>query len=182
MSRAPGDWAEKQGAVAAINGSFFIGTRALGPIAANGEWLQKDTFPQQVLIVNNDKITAKILPTHEALTENPAQMMLALPGSHVLVQNGIAKVDFGPDNAGSMLNGRHRRTAAGWTENGEAFLVTAGGMTIPEFASVMYKIGVHTAINLDGGSSSGMVTEVDGQVSKGPSQPIAIFLGVYARN
>jgi hypothetical protein len=64
---------------------------------------------------------------------------------------------------------RHPRTAAGFSEDSTTlYLVTvdgrqaaSAGMKLPELADFMTRIGVHTAVNLDGGGSSTMIVRGD---------------------
>lgn len=183
------DGAQRQDAIAAINASFFEGTRALGPIAVDGKWLREDPFPQQVLIVRHDN-TAEIKLTRQALREDPAQMKFALSGSHALVRDGITSANFGPDNAGCVLYCAQPRTAIGVNAKGELYMVVADGrsrksrgMTTPEISGVMDRMGMDEAILLDGGGSTQLYAK--GKIYNNPSngsQKISTLVGVYPRS
>jgi exopolysaccharide biosynthesis protein len=84
------------------------------------------------------------------------------------------------DNAGGKPVGafytytqRHPRTAIGTDKKGNVYLVVvdgrsegnAEGVTIAEFTKVCAWLGLHDAINLDGGGSSSMWTAEEGTVS-----------------
>lgn len=179
---------KREGATAASNASFFVGTHPLGILVDSGRLIYKDNSPQQVLIVHNDN-SAEILPTEQALRKDPATMKFALSGSHVLVQNGITTTDFGPDKGG-MLYDQHPRTAIGIDKDGMLFMVVVDGrrsksrgLNMPELAKVMRRLGVTVAINLDGGKSTQMSLENEGTVNN-PSngdQNLSTFVAVYAK-
>jgi hypothetical protein len=48
------------------------------------------------------------------------------------------------------------RSGVGITRDGRVMLVTAGGVTVRQFADVMQKLGAYQAMNLDGGASSAL--------------------------
>ncbi|MBI2842175.1 MAG: phosphodiester glycosidase family protein [Armatimonadetes bacterium] len=84
----------------------------------------------------------------------------------------------------------HPRTAAGITASGELLLVAVDGrqcvsrgMTLPEMAELLKKLGAVEAINLDGGGSTSL--SVMGLVINSPSggkeRPVANALLVYAQ-
>jgi hypothetical protein len=92
----------------------------------------------------------------------------ALGGSPTLVRNG--KVEEWP---GVRL--RHPRTAIGWNQEYFFLVVVDGrqlrlsaGMTLPELADYMAKLGCHEAMNLDGGGSA--ACWLYGNVVNSPSQ------------
>jgi exopolysaccharide biosynthesis protein len=84
-------------------------------------------------------------------------------GIPLLIANGKILNDFTSESISSVfIDRRHARTAVGILKNGQwVFAVaeksqTSGslGMTLPELAAFMYKLGCRTAVNLDGGGSS----------------------------
>jgi exopolysaccharide biosynthesis protein len=60
---------------------------------------------------------------------------------------------------------RHPRTAIGWTDDGQLYLVAvdgrqppwSDGMTLPELTALFRRLGATTALNLDGGGSTALV-------------------------
>lgn len=71
-------------------------------------------------------------------------------------------------------NSRRARTAAGRTAAGQNLLLTidersSAGVTVPELARVMQRLGASDAVNLDGGGSTSMA--VAGRVVNTPSDP-----------
>lgn len=80
---------------------------------------------------------------------------LAIGGKPMLLQNGKVQVT----DPGGLP--RHPRTAFGWNATQYFFVVVDGrrdgwsaGMTVPELAALMHRLGCTDAINLDGGGSS----------------------------
>ncbi|MFO7778044.1 MAG: phosphodiester glycosidase family protein [Nitriliruptoraceae bacterium] len=100
----------------------------------------------------------------------------ALPGGGLLVLDG--QVSSGTVMASEGLNHaslRRARTAVGWTDAGQVFLVTvdetagSSGLTLFELALVLRELGADDAVALDGGGSTTMV--VDGHARNQPSAP-----------
>lgn len=82
-------------------------------------------------------------------------VQVAIGGGPALVQNG--KVMEWKD----VIQVRHPRTAIGWNEDYIYLVVVDGrqidvsiGMTLPEFAAYMFKLGCEQALNFDGGGSA----------------------------
>lgn len=92
----------------------------------------------------------------------------ALGGNPTLVRNGVAMQWTG-------IEPRHPRTALGWNKD-YLFMVEVDGrqrglsvgMTFPELAAYMVKLGCQEAMNLDGGGSSTMW--VSGNTMNSPSE------------
>lgn len=80
-------------------------------------------------------------------------------GTPVLVRDGASFVGAGTDQ---FVAGRHPRTVAGWTAQGDVLLVTAdgrqpghaAGLSLPEAAALLVGLGATEALNLDGGGST----------------------------
>ena len=93
---------------------------------------------------------------------------------------GIGASSSDPDRGSLLIEGgvdrsatsrveplaRHPRTAAGVTQDGRRLVLVvvdgrrpgwSAGMTLPELAAFMLELGVHDAVNLDGGGSSTIV-------------------------
>ncbi len=117
----------------------------------------------------------------------------AVGGGPWLVKDGRIAVD-GVEQGfkdSSFVTGRHPRTAAAGTLNGELLLVTVDGrqphsrgMTLQELAEHLLKLGAHQAINLDGGGSTSMVVRnlyVNGN-SDGSPRPVANALLVFSQS
>ncbi|MBI3417013.1 MAG: phosphodiester glycosidase family protein [Verrucomicrobia bacterium] len=98
-----------------------------------------------------------------------------LKGTQTAIGGGPALVHRGKALSVQTVKGRHPRTAVGWNKS-HIFLVEVDGrqrglsvgMTLPELADYMAKIGCDEALNLDGGGSATMW--VYGQVMNSPSE------------
>jgi len=89
---------------------------------------------------------------------------LALGGGPALVVAGRAVHNAGEGFVANQLNPRSERTAIGQTANGTDLLVSAEGpgegspgITVPEQADLMVRLGARTAIAMDSGGSSQMI-------------------------
>jgi hypothetical protein len=99
----------------------------------------------------------------------------SIGGTPVLVRDGKPAYD---NASTAFVQAQHPRTIVGWTKKGETLLVTvdgrqmghSAGMTIPEAARMMLKLGAVDAINLDGGGSTTFV--VRGKVLNKPSDRV----------
>lgn len=84
----------------------------------------------------------------------------------ILLHHRIKNINFQDEGSKStFLYFRHARTGVGILPNGNWLFVVVDkknlfdGMTVPEFATLMTKLGCVDALNLDGGGSSTMVYE-----------------------
>lgn len=115
----------------------------------------------------------------------------AVGGGPFLVRNGQIAIDGEAQGFSEteIVAKRHPRTGAGVTQDGTLLLVTVDGrqefsqgVSLPEFAALMRRLGAINALNLDGGGSTTMT--VAGGVVNAPSdgrlRPIADGLLVYA--
>ncbi len=101
---------------------------------------------------------------------------MAVGGYPRLLEHGRAVLHEESDLRPEFALARHPRTAVGWSDGGlRAWWVVvdgrqapySDGMTLPELATLLARIGAAEAINLDGGGSSTMV--VGGRVRNRPS-------------
>ncbi len=108
-------------------------------------------------------------------------------GTPRLVRNGRVQVEAAREGTTSarFLYRRRARTAVGLTRRGELLLVvvehghSSGGATIAELAQWMRHLGAYQALNLDGGSSSGVY--IPGVGTLGNTFPVASALAVICR-
>ena len=125
-----------------------------------------------------------LLKISTATTPNLTGVKTALGGGPTLVRHGKAMSWDGSQP-------RHPRTAIGWNEKHLFLVVVDGrqrslsiGMSLPELADYMIKLGCKEAINLDGGASA--TCWVYGQVMNSPSsgkpRPIANGLVVTKKD
>jgi hypothetical protein len=115
----------------------------------------------------------------------------AAGGGPWLVKDGQIAIDGEAQgfNRETFVLRRHPRTAAGVTERGELLLVVVDGrqsfsrgMSLPELADYMKRLGAVQAINLDGGGSSTLFAR--GLYLNGPSdgvpRPVSNALLIFA--
>lgn len=97
----------------------------------------------------------------------------AVGGYVMLVEGGAIAAEAG--GTSPFFTNRHPRTAVGITPSGTVLLVAvdgrqpphSDGMTLLELAALMGELGAETALNLDGGGSTALVTQ--GRVRNRPS-------------
>ena len=165
--------AERNGAFAAVNGSFFD-MDAGNPVC----YLRIDGKPVgENTPAKTDSVNRKYYQ-YASLALRGGRARLAVPDSNRLWENSLS--DSNIMTAGPMLlrkgemvpqrddrtfvTQRHNRTALGLRPDGTTLLVvadgrfkhTAEGLTLPELELVMRWLGCSDAINLDGGGSSTM--------------------------
>ena len=166
-------FAERSGAYAAINGSYFD-MDAGNPVC----YLRIDGKPVgENTPAKTDSVNRKYYQ-YATLALRGGRARLAVPDSNRLWENSLS--DSNIMTAGPMLlrkgemvpqrddrtfvTKRHNRTALGLRPDGTTLLVvadgrfkhTAEGLTLPELELVMRWLGCTEAINLDGGGSSTM--------------------------
>lgn len=120
---------------------------------------------------------------------DPGRIRHAVGGGPRLMRNGMIIIEAGREGIGeSFVTTRHPRTALGY-DNNKLYLVTIDGrregysvgMSLPETAEVLLKLGAEDAINLDGGGST--TCWADGQIRNRPSdnrvRPIANAIVIY---
>lgn len=181
----------QEGAAAGINGGFFHadGTPAL-LLKIEKEWLQLQNRPagalgfskggEKVLIdqVHTQQgMRVRVIPVSGRTTSAEWEGMNNIVGGTPLLVSSGEIVRSHPDKLVSkpFYHWRHPRTAVGVRENGQWVLAVVdgrvwnyfGGMTIPELAQFMQRLGCVEALNLDGGGSSIMV--VEGEVVSEPA-------------
>jgi uncharacterized protein YigE (DUF2233 family) len=158
------DFARKNKAVAAINGDYFddkfnpIGL-TIGPC---GVWTgSKDTKREGVVAIGSK--SAEIRTQSEVMDPPEPWVSEAISGWPMLVSHCevVAPLPGSP----AFTTSPHPRSAIGLSEDGKKlYLVVADGrranvpgMTLPQLAAFLHdKLGVCSAINLDGGGSSAM--------------------------
>ncbi len=168
--------AERCGAYAAVNGSFFD-MDAGNPVCylrIDGRQVGENTPAK------TDSVNRKYYQ-HATLALRDGRPRLAVPDSNRLWEDGLQ--DSNIMTAGPMLlrrgnlvpqrddrtfvTNRHNRTALGLKSDGTTLLVVADGrfkhqaegLSIPELELVMRWLGCTEAINLDGGGSSTMYVQ-----------------------
>ena len=134
-------------------------------------------------------------PTPEQIAAWPAwNVAYALGGGPRLLENGVPRVTYDEEvffGSGFRGDVPYPRTAIGQTAAGHAILfVTDGknllnsvGLTLPQLADELKKLGCVDAMNLDGGGSSAFIAEgrAVNSPSDGQERAVSSILGVMAR-
>lgn len=156
--------AKRVNAVLAINGDYFV-YHNQGFIVRNGEVLREKFNEDYDTLIIDDKGDFTIIPstTEEeirAFTGNIAQAFTFGPG---LVIDGVKTTEF-PLKANTPNKETQRIAIAQMGPLSYLVVTTEGpenpgstGLTLPEFAQVLYDLGAQNAYNLDGGSSSSLI-------------------------
>lgn len=116
-------------------------------------------------------------------------VMTAVGGGPVLLQGGKVKVTNNEERKfpGKAIEDRHPRTSIGYTKDNKLVVFvcdgrsdSAAGLTLPQMATILQKIGCVEALNLDGGGSSCLLVngkEVNTPSSKGIQRAVpSVFL------
>lgn len=131
-----------------------------------------------------DKLSVKIFSAPDY-----KKIETAVGGGGVLVRDGIAQTEFSHN-----ITGKNPRTAIGLDETGTkiTFVLldgrssTAYGMTQTELAELMLDLGCYSALNFDGGGSSVMAIDEDGEkkiandVSGGSARYVTNSIGIVS--
>ena len=165
--------AERVGAYAAINGSFFdmrygnpvcylrIGGEPCGENTPQQDDSVNRKYYQYATIALRDGRAALIVPDSDRMWEE------GLPDSNIMTAGPMLLIDgraVPQRDDRTFVTKRHNRTALGIRDDGTTLLLVADGrfshraegLTLPELTMVMRWLGCTNAINLDGGGSSTM--------------------------
>lgn len=185
--------AHRRGAIAAVNGGFFAlangapqailksaGRLIGGSLRARGAV----AFPRIGASLVFDRVTVDAtlpVPQYEPrLGSRPADWSGArhiVSGAGLLLRNGREITEWKEEGlSAGFETTRHPRTMIGVDRDGEVWLVTVDGrqpwlslgMTFAELKRLANRIGLESALNLDGGGSTTMVLK-DGWIVNHPS-------------
>lgn len=165
--------AQRRGAYAAVNGSFFdmregypvcylrIDGRQLGENTPQATDSTRRKYYQHAVMVLRDGRPHLVVPDSSRLWENLLADSNVMTAGPMLLHNG-QMVPQRDDR--SFVTRRHNRTAIGLRPDGTTLLVVADGrfkhkaegFSLPELQRVMRWLGCTEAINLDGGGSTTM--------------------------
>ena len=168
---------ERYGAFAALNAGYF-NMKTLYPktFVLDDGVVEGGTTPDELprvdgMIVFNGKHKMDIFSCDTLSYEQKSKGWKdAIACGPVLIEEGVVKGDW-PET--TFYYGRHPRTIIGTTKDGYVYFVDidgrwhyrAEGATIPETAEVARLLGLHEALNLDGGGSSTLWTRPTGVIS-----------------
>ena len=159
------EFAEKYGALAAINGSFFnpraggavVYLRVDGDVISEGAG-RRNPYTENGGIAWDENDSVTILAKPENGWQDVGFNNIMSSGPLLIKQEKIRAFNNDPFN-----QNRHPRTAVALTTDNHLLLVTVDGrsfqsygMTIPELAEFLESLGAVDALNLDGGGSTAM--------------------------
>lgn len=173
-------WMKKEQATAILNGGYFDSQdNAEGLVIANGQasGTSYSGFGGMLSVNNQGKISLRSLSEHPY--DPGEQLQQATQSSPVLMVHG-KRTQFNADAAGS------RRSAVAIDKQGRLLFITSPGIafSLDELADLLVSsdLSIDTALNLDGGASTGLYVNAGGQqVSIDPVTPLPIVIVVKAK-
>lgn len=174
--------AEREGALAAINGSFFdmtlgnpvcylrIDGRQVGENTPQKSDSVNRKYYQYATLVLHEGRPTLVVPDSNRLSEEKMKEANIMTAGPMLLREGK---DVAQRDDRTFVTHRHNRTAVGIREDGTTVLLvvdgrfkgTAEGFTLYELERVMRWLGCREAINMDGGGSSTMYVKQKGVVN-----------------
>lgn len=165
--------AERENAVAAVNGSFFFMSEPYGPTTyvridgrvcgvdrAKLPGVLRDKFMDGCIVINGKKARVMKAGDRNVYWEDGLNAEDVLTSGPMLLEKG----GYSIVEDTKFNSKRHPRTAVGIRKDGTKVLVTVDGRnaasqgaTIPEMQNIMLWLGCIDALNLDGGGSTTMV-------------------------
>ena len=181
--------AEREGALAAVNGSFFDmdlgnpicflridGYRIGENTPQKSDSINRKYYQYATMALGGDLSPTLLVPDSNRQWEECLSQANVMTAGPMLVRDGS---DVPQRNDRTFVTHRHNRTALGIRKDGAVLLLvadgrfkhTAEGLSLPELARVMRWLGCIDAINLDGGGSTTMYVQgmKDGGIVNYPS-------------
>jgi len=165
--------------VAAITGTFFSKTSLLpiGDIMIDGRLVHFGGMGSALAITPDNRASFHRIPYGRRQDWGPYETVMA--AGPMLVEGG--KVALAPSHEkfhDPHVLGRASRTGVGLTAHNKLLMVaTRENVSLWEFAKIMLKLGCTDAINLDGGSSTGLYYR--GSMIVRPARTLVNLLAVY---
>lgn len=172
--------AKQRNALAAVNGTFFS-TRSfepIGDVVVNGRIVFQAKRTRPAIAVTWDG-KVRILSAHE-VPELWRGYRFALVAGPRLLQRGVVTVSAEGDGfQDPSVLGRARRSAVGLTKANKLLLVVVQDkVSLARLSLVMKALGADDALNLDGGTSSGLYQGGLTRVAGTRSVPCALVVAV----
>jgi exopolysaccharide biosynthesis protein len=165
------EFAKKKNAIIAINGDYFDEQqRPLGMSAGVcGVWAKGQKIGRRQGLVGVGRRRAEI----QQNTMTKKRWMSGAVSGWPLLNKGCAPLTKLPGSDHFTL-APHPRTAVGLSKDGKTMYIVVAdgrregvpGLTLPELAAFMDELGACVAMNLDGGGSSAMWVDVDGDTPR----------------
>src|SRR5215471_15125071 len=175
--------AHRRHAIAAVNGGFFAleNGAPVGILKSGGRLIGGISRPRGAVAMTSegallfDRVTVRStagVPLFEPrLGSRPVEWASApdiVSGAGLLLRDGRELTDWTAEQLSSGFETtRHPRTMIGVDRDGDVWLVTVDGrqpwlslgMTFAELQRLARRLGLHSALNLDGGGSTTMVVQ-----------------------
>lgn len=195
-----GQWAQRVGAAAAINGDYFAMQRfaPLGPARGDGRWWPAgEREHRDALLVAARGGRADVIDAPEGAattlwsdaerTVDPSWTEVVAVRERIVVRGQVRE-----SPAIEHDGARHPRTAVGFTADRRTLIFAvvegraedASGATVRELAVILRGLGAWEAMKLDGGGSSTLFIAGLGTVNRpsdGAPRVVATHLGVIVR-
>lgn len=156
--------AKRVKAVMAVNGDYFV-YHNQGFVVRNGEVLREKYNEDYDTLIIDDKGDLTIITgtTEEKIKAFDGTIVQALSFGPGLVVDGVMTTEF-PLKSNVPQKETQRIAIAQMEPLSYLIVTTEGpenkgstGLTLPEFAQLLYDLGAQNAYNLDGGSSSSLI-------------------------
>lgn len=179
----PGAPAEEAKLVAAINGTFFDPPSAtiICNMVARGELLSEGRVGNTLRIDGSNQAKLALTAGHAGRNLDWKDTQFAVSAGPTLLYRG--QVALNPSSEGFKDPGlfrQARRSAVGITANNKLMLVTVNShVSLLRLAWMMQDLGCVSALNLDGGSSTGLYYK--GQMLSKPKRLLTNLIAVHVR-
>ncbi|MEG0797187.1 MAG: phosphodiester glycosidase family protein [Acidaminococcaceae bacterium] len=137
------------------------------------------------------RVGSKVKLTQTVGNHGAEQAQYLIGAGPLLVQDGSVRLlDQAEEFPADITKGRAPRTAVGIKADGTILLVVvdgrskeSAGLTLPDLAAYLLRLGAQEAMNFDGGGSSELVVKRDimNSPSDGNERPVRVGLGVFRR-
>lgn len=173
------EMASGRGALLSVNASFFDGRfNPLGITANEGQRWAGVMQPERAPLIGCTVALACRLSLGQPVQDDPAWTEV-LAGRPWLVRAGQVRTAADDASCPSLCAQTHPRTAIGIDASGRwLFLVLAEGrrppvvgLTLVQLSTFMRALGVHDALNLDGGGSSALLIRGESAMARPANEP-----------
>jgi len=168
--------------VAAINGTFFD-TRTgitVGNLVSDGRLLSEGMVGSNLVFHKDGTIALRSSSGNLGRYKNWAQVDFAVGGGITLISNGNYYVNPAAEGFSDpgLFNPRPRAALGVTSDRRLRMVVVTQDITLWQMAHVMKELRCLHAINLDGGSSTGL--SVGGTTMVQPQRQLTNFIGIFA--
>jgi len=165
--------------LAAINGTYFNMETCspVGEITIDGKLIHNSRIGTVLAITKENRVT--FFPGREFRTVKRKNFVTTLGGGPRLLKQGKICTPFtGEGFRDPHIFGSACRAGAGVTKKGKLLLaLSTSSVTLSQWASALRSLGVTDAINLDGGTSTGL--SYRGVIFVSPGRKLSNILAVY---